>query len=1195
MEELRQEDLDQLPVYCVLDNSRLMKNVIGSYDSFVDRLPHIVNKEFRPSESINVKPPKDGIRKVDVSLEITDVVIEPPNKYSRTSNMAKYPNEVRKSNDSYAGSMYATMTLSTTKHIETKVKGVLEAMDTVVNKVSNFYLGDIPVMEGSKLCHKTGKSKETLMAQGEDPNAPGGNFIVSSGSSKRLISRKNNIKNKPTISRDQKGIIRCKFSSQMGEYYEQSKFITLTLLPSMELLVEIPIKKDLDFVVPFYILYYLFEVTNDYSIFKTVLPNFDPSLNRDLMMDSFFRQSMSADYIGLKDTISKDNKFSWYENLDDIRDEYELFILVARILHVNDTSKSYTKDFDDSSDEAKREIYKTIKTQFDSYLLPHIGIKPEDRINKLETIGSFIHKMYGVILGDKTTDRNSLENIVVYGAAPGLVGSFKSVFNYAVVTHIMQRIASEIKNNPNADIVKIMRSKHDSGQLGSIMNKALSAGNKSEISFQKNRSIKNRISTVQDDDTNYAAKISIAASITVDPTIIEGKAGEPALLVRSVHPSEQEVKCLPQSIEGSDAGIVGQMAISGEITDDINPRDVLEFLEGKLSNEKNNNGVVYVNGKPVGTHHDTRLLARELRQARRDGKIFWKHSIKYSPLENKSLEISTFIGRMTRPMIIVYQNREEYEDKYNSWPTIANDSESYQYILFTVEHAKLLRNNQITLRELAEQGVIEYISANENMNIIACDSLEVFNANKNNRLLPYTHLSVPIASLSLSILCSTFASNSQPVRSVYHNKFVKQSCSTGPSTIDKDFVKKVPVRHNNYTRMVRTVADDVYNYGSAPVVVAILPDGNNQEDSITISQSLAERGCYTVEILSSTSIELEGNQQVETPVVGEVIGTKTTDFSHLVAGLPKKGTIITQGMPIIGVVTKLKNGKKKDSSKYRYESSPIKIINAETNLKQSIRIVKVSYMTYTPLDIGDKFGATSGCKGVVSCIKPDHMMPMTEDGIRIQMLINPHSIPTRMVIGQLLEGALGITCSAIGNFGNGTHYKPYDNDRIDKINEKVGIPKNCLHTLYNGRTGQRMKAKVAVILNGYERLTKFVREISAATEIPRMNRYTKKLDRGIPKGGGSRMGFMEIDVLVAHGGSRLVTDVLFNDSNPTNIFICNTCGNVAPCNPEQKIYICKCKNTTFSEMNTVGAFPQLISYLNGLGVNVEIIPNSPLF
>ncbi len=79
-----------------------------------------------------------------------------------------------------------------------------------------------------------------------------------------------------------------------------------------------------------------------------------------------------------------------------------------------------------------------------------------------------------------------------------------------------------------------------------------------------------------------------------------------------------------------------------------------------------------------------------------------------------------------------------------------------------------------------------------------------------------------------------------------------------------------------------------------------------------------------------------------------------------------------------------------------------------------IKMVKVYVAIKRKLAVGDKMAGRHGNKGVVSRILPEEDMPYREDGVPVDVVLNPLGVPSRMNVGQILETHLGLAALQLG-------------------------------------------------------------------------------------------------------------------------------------------------------------------------------------
>jgi len=215
-------------------------------------------------------------------------------------------------------------------------------------------IGNIPIMLKSKLCHLYNLSRQELIDKGEDPDEPGGYFIIN-GTEKVLITIEDLASNRFLVEKHKSGT-----SEYVGKLF--SEYGSFKIPHTMEKL------KD-------GIFYLTFTRVRKIPIVVVIKAL---GLLKDEEITKFISEKMQYDEV-----IINLIEFS------SIKTEEEALDFIAKKVGVTQSKEVRT--------ERMREI-------LDKYLMPHLGIKKEDRIFKAYNLCKMIKKFLKVSRGELNTD-----------------------------------------------------------------------------------------------------------------------------------------------------------------------------------------------------------------------------------------------------------------------------------------------------------------------------------------------------------------------------------------------------------------------------------------------------------------------------------------------------------------------------------------------------------------------------------------------------------------------------------------------------------------------------------------------------------------------------------------------------------------------------------------------------------------------
>ena len=125
----------------------------------------------------------------------------------------------------------------------------------------------------------------------------------------------------------------------------------------------------------------------------------------------------------------------------------------------------------------------------------------------------------------------------------------------------------------------------------------------------------------------------------------------------------------------------------------------------------------------------------------------------------------------------------------------------------------------------------------------------------------------------------------------------------------------------------------------------------------------------------------------------------------------------------------------------------------------------------TPIWCGQ---SRSAQKGTIGMTYKQHDMPFSKNGITPDIIMNPHAVPSRMTIGQLMECIMGKAACHLGTYGDSTPFTDCSVEGIANILARSGYERYGNEILYNGRTGQQIQTEIFIGPTYYQRLKHMV-------------------------------------------------------------------------------------------------------------------------
>jgi DNA-directed RNA polymerase beta subunit len=664
--------------------------------------------------------------------------------------------------------------------------------------------------------------------------------------------------------------------------------------------------------------------------------------------------------------------------------------------------------------------------------------------------------------------------------------------------------------------------------------------------------------------------------------------------------------CPAETPEGQSIGIVKNLSYLGHITIPTSSVGVRQYVQPFIQKVEDCRPIdlfskvkVFVNGAWLGVTDKPFDLYTDMKDKKYKGIINIYTSIIFD-YKLAEIKICNDGGRLTRPVLKVKENKaiitKEIIDKLAS--------------------KELSWNDLLTSCRL-DESVVEYIDPDEqNYAMIAMKS-KGSSAADSSGSYKYTHCEIhPSTIFGVLASCIPFPEHNQAPRNTYQTAMAKQAMGVYATNYDQRMDKTAYVLNYPSRPLVETRVMNFLHLNQIPsgtqIHVAIMTHtGYNQEDSVLINKAAIDRGLFLATIHHTEKDEDKNIIRDEIirckPDKKKTKGIKFGNYDKLNAqGFIPENQLVENRDVIIAKIIPIKENRNDPTKLIKYEDqSKTFRTTEETYVDKNYtgrngdgyNFAKVRVRILRKPVMGDKVSSRHGQKGTVGNIVPECDMPFTKDGLRPDIIINPHAIPSRMTIAQLKETLLGKVLLELGMFGDGTSFGELDIKTIAEELQRVGYESYGNEIMYNGLTGEQLESSIFLGPVFYQRLKHMVNDKQHSRSIGPMVNLTRQPAEGRSRDGGFRVGEMERDVMIAHGASRFCRERLYDVSDKYSINVCKKCGMTAAYNDGTKrgsdftIHLCRtCGNKTdFARVEVPYAFKLMSQELQTINVATRIM------